>query len=767
MTEPHHRLNLNEEQLQAVTSLKGPLLILAGAGSGKTRVLTRRIAELLYQGVSAKNILAVTFTNKAASEMKERVIELVGEPGDSVWISTFHSTCGRILRKDIEPLGYTRRFSIYDDDDQARIVRQIVRESGMDPKNNPPSKFLNRIDRYKNKHLSIEDVIAQRRSHINDPFLRIWRQYEESLRAADAIDFNDLIGLVVTLFQKHPEVLEQWRERFQYILVDEYQDTNHVQYQLLSMLSATHRNLAVVGDDDQSIYGFRGADIANILGFERDYPEATVIRMERNYRSSNNILALANAVVKVNSERIEKQLWTDADAGPLVNFMEASNPDTEANMVAQGILQLRRQGYAYKDIAIIYRTNATTRVFERAMREYEIPYVPVGGRKFYEHREVRDILSYLRLLVNPSDDAALLRIINVPARGIGVKTVATLREEALNRGEPLLKTARALAAGSTRRAKALARFIHLIDHLAHSARLTHPASLVGMVLQESRYLAELEELAGANQEDSSSRVFDKEKMDARRRITNLQVLIREAQSLEDDGTLSPIDLLQYWLDRMCLAGNDDKIPEEGKVALMTVHNSKGLEYPVVFVTQMIEGLFPHARSVDTKAGIEEERRLAYVAFTRARECLIITWSGQSFFWTHGTAMGRRPAVPSRFLFGIPPEVCIGNLPIQKTTADDRKELSKKARSEALNRFINHHASMSTQPSMPEDSYTLIDLEDPEQLRPGVRILHPQKGLGEIRGIRGNGEHLRVLVSFGDRSPTLLSLRSESIQIIVE
>ena len=523
MTEPHHRQHLNEEQYEAVTTIKGPLLILAGAGSGKTRVLTRRIAELLHRGILPGQILAVTFTNKAASEMKERVAELVGDSGSKVWVSTFHSTCARILRNDIEYLGYTRRFSIYDDDDQNRIIRQIIKDSGLDPKENPPSKFLRRIDTYKNKLLTIDDVIEQRRAHIHDPFLRIWRNYEAALKAADAIDFNDLIGMVVRLYEEHPEVLDKWREKFQYILVDEYQDTNRAQYRLLEMLAASHRNLAVVGDDDQSIYGFRGADISNILGFERDYPEAKIIRMERNYRSSNNILALANAVVAANSERIEKRLWTDAASGSLVNFMEAPDPDTEANMVAKGILQLVSQGFEYKDIAIIYRTNATTRIFERAMREYNIPYVPVGGRKFYEHREIRDVLAFIRLLVNPSDDAAFLRIINVPTRGIGVKTVAKIREDAGTRGESLFKTARSMSAGSSRIAKALDGFVRMMDQLAISARTLHPAQLVGLVLQETGYLQELQEVAEVHSEKKGG--FDKERSDARRRISNLQMLL--------------------------------------------------------------------------------------------------------------------------------------------------------------------------------------------------------------------------------------------------
>jgi DNA helicase-2/ATP-dependent DNA helicase PcrA len=355
MALPPHLTYLNPEQYQAVTTLHGPLLILAGAGSGKTRVLTRRVAHLLHEGVSPQEILAVTFTRKAASEMKERVAELVGEVGKKVWVSTFHATCGRILRTDIEPLGWTRNFSVYDDDDQLRMIKAVITDLGYDPKRVSPSNIVSRIDWYKNRLKSVDDLVNEHRAHEMEALIKVWRGYEEALRTSDALDFNDLIGRTVQLLKEHPHILEKWRERFRFVMVDEYQDTNRSQYVLLNMLASRHRNLAVVGDDDQSIYGFRGADISNILGFENDYPDALTVRLEQNYRSSANILAVANSVVSKNEGRIDKKLWTDEKSGAKVQFMVSDTPRNEAARIGVQISDLRRNGYTYSDIAIIYR----------------------------------------------------------------------------------------------------------------------------------------------------------------------------------------------------------------------------------------------------------------------------------------------------------------------------------------------------------------------------------------------------------------------------
>ena len=593
---PEHRQGLNPEQYRAVTHTDGPLLILAGAGSGKTRVLTRRIAELLHKGVDPKSILAVTFTNKAAAEMKERVEELVGEVGRKVWVSTFHSSCCRILRQDIEVMGYTNRFSIYDDDDQKRMIRGILDEMKLDPKLNPPKSFLSQIDFHKNRGRGPDDVLREHRGHDVQTFLKVWRRYEEALKASDALDFNDLIGKVVTLYNEHPEVRESWQHRFDYVLVDEYQDTNRLQYSLLRILAEPQRNLAVVGDDDQSIYGFRGADITNILSFESDFPEAEVIRLERNYRSTPNILSVSNALVAKNKGRMEKRLWTEGDPGAPVRMVRRMNARDEAEWVGDAVQLMHRRGMAWEDIAVIYRTNATSRVFEQAMQRRRIPYRIVGGRKFYERREVRDILCYLRQLTNPADDAAFLRVCNVPTRGIGAKSLADLRSEAATRGEPLLTVARGMTSGSARARKSLGEYAALIDSLTAWAHEAEPGELVARVIKDSGYLAMLE--AEKTRESEG-------------RLQNLNQLCRDASEYEHvDPHANDFERLAGWLDSIALTGADEQIPDGGLLTLMTVHNSKGLEYPVVFVVHMMEEQFPHARSLDEEGGVEEERRLA-------------------------------------------------------------------------------------------------------------------------------------------------------------
>lgn len=709
---PPHLERLNPEQHLAVTSLNGPLLILAGAGSGKTRVLTRRIAHLLHSDVDPEAILAVTFTNKAASEMRERVAELVGPRGEKVWVSTFHSTCGRILRQDIEALGFTKRFSIYDDDDQLRIVRQLIADRGWDPKQFPPSRFLSRIDHYKNQLLTPQEVLAQRRSHGNDPTLQLWAEYEENLQAADAIDFNDLIGLVVRLFTEHPDVLARWQDKFQYVLVDEYQDTNHAQYRVLSLLVQHHHNLCCVGDDDQSIYGFRGADIRNILDFQQDYPEANVVRMEQNYRCSKNILAVANAVVAKNTGRIDKALWTEATPGPLVNVLVARSPHREAQLVSEAIRQLRGQGFGYEDMVILYRSNRTARTFERALGRAAIPYEVIGGRAYYERREVRDLIAYLRLVVNPADDAAFMRVCNVPARGVGTQTLSALREEASVRGEPLLSTARAMAQGKTRQAKALASFVTLIDGLSSLARDMAAAPLVRELLDRSGY---------------SQMLADEDTAEARERLRNVEELVTRAGTAAIQDAVNPLDQLQAWLDTVALTATaDEDEVTEGKVTLMTVHTSKGLEFPVVFVVHMMEGTFPHQRSLEDRS-VEEERRLAYVAFTRAQQRLVITRSER--LPSHGDRDGQE-AVTSRFLYGLPKANTAGELPddriaAEAPTADDRHAARD-------GRFARLKRGHRPQVVPADEEVVTVDVYSVDQLVPGARVLHPEYGVGRIR-----------------------------------
>ena len=749
-----HLIRLNPQQYEAVTTVDGPLLILAGAGSGKTRVLTRRIAHLLHLGVEPKNIFAVTFTNKAAAEMKERVVELVGEIGRKVWCSTFHSSCCRILRMEAETLGYTRTFAIYDDDDQHRLIKAIISDFGYDPKVVTPRWILGRIDHYKNRMISVDDLVKQRRAHGHDPVIRIWRDYESALRASDALDFNDLIGKTVTLLAEYPDTLQRYREQFKYIMVDEYQDTNNAQYRLLKMLAKEHQNLAAVGDDDQSIYGFRGADISNILNFREDFPAAKIIRMEQNYRSTANILQLANAVVEKNTGRIEKKLWTDTPGGPKVSFFTYASPKDEAKGVAELVKSLKVRGASFDDFAVIYRTNATSQPFEAAFRAASIPHKVVGGRKFYTRREIRDVLGFLRLITNPADDAAFLRVVNVPPRGIGTTSVSKLREESASRGDPLLKTARSIARGQSRMARALAGFVAMMDAFTSAAMRDAPAALLGRVYDRTGYVTMLEE------EDSS---------DARNRLMHLAQLHRDAAGfVPETPARSTSELLQLWLDRIALAGSDEELPDDGEVTLMTVHNSKGLEYPIVFVVHMTEGQFPHTRATEEEGGVDEERRLAYVAFTRAQQRLVVTRSRAKVNMGERARGTLSPVAPSRFLYGIPLEICDGDPPAPESDADDT-ELEEVVRTK-LSAFRRHRvaAPVPLQPvgdALPEHC-TTREIESIEQLQPGVRLHHPRLGVGEIVRVSRTVRPPMVVLRFGEVHRTM-SLASAHLELVID
>jgi len=749
MSEPSHLQHLNPEQHQAVITTKGALLILAGAGSGKTRVLTRRIAHMLHTGVEPLNILAVTFTNKAAAEMKGRVAELVGEAASKVWISTFHSTCARILRMDIEALGYTRRFSIFDDDDQRRIMKQIALDCNVDVKHTPVKDLLSRIDHYKNRMMNYDDVVAQRRAHRNDPLIRVWEAYEEALSASDAVDFNDLIGLTVKLFREHPDIRDKWSDRFHYVMVDEYQDTNKGQYQLLQLLAEKHGNLGVVGDDDQSIYGFRGADVENILGFQRDYPDALVIRLEQNYRSSRHILDVANHVVSLNRQRLDKQLWTDAPEGPAVRLMEMSTPKAEAEWVSAACQKLLTMGFSLDDIAIIYRTNAMSRPIEAAFRAKGLDYRVLGGKKFYERREIRDVLAYLRLVINPADDSAFLRVINVPSRKIGPATIKKLRDKAQEDGAPLFETASRHAGLFKNVTSALHDFVELIDNFTLYAREQGPHNIVHEVTQQSGYQTMLELEVERNKETARETMG---------RLENLQVLNNEACAIaysEDAEGVTPFDRLTIWMDQIALSGRSDEVAELGEATLLTVHSSKGLEFPVVFVVQMNEGAFPHKRSLDD--GISEERRLAYVAFTRAMKRLIICRT------TVGPPHGRdfSAALPSRFLYGLPEHATVGDLPtgsVQDTRAVNTLESPGTDALRKMLQWKNMAPAVS-----PAGEYTLTDVESPEQLTYGVRVFHDKFGVGTVTTC--STQHVRI--QFEQAGSRRLALQGLSLQLICD
>ena len=772
---------LNPEQQRAVETLDGPLLILAGAGSGKTRVLTRRIAALLARGTVGAapdapwlrpwNVLAVTFTNKAAEEMRHRVEALVGEAARQVWISTFHSTCVRILRQDIEPLGWRRDFVIYDDDDQLRVIKAVLEELKISPKELAPNAVRGRIDRHKNG-LSAGEVLLK-----SDPFPKLLAKYEARLKAANALDFNDLINKVVELWKAEPAILAKWQARWRFVLVDEYQDTNPAQYDFLKLLAGAERNLAVVGDDDQSIYRFRGADIRNILEFEEDFPGAAVIKLEQNYRSKGNILKAATGVVQNNRARKDKTLRTDADDGEPVQLVVTDDDTAEAEAV---VSRMQHLGRRWGDYAVIYRTNAQSRGVEQALTRARIPYTLVGGRKFYDRMEVKDTLAYLRLLLNPDDDIAFQRIVNVPSRGLGDKAMEALRLEASTHGGNLRAAARRMGGTGGRAGNALAAFTLLMDRLERVAAVATLPELVRTVVDDTGYREWLEG------EDTD---------EARGRLENLEELRHSAAALleepDDDGQLPGPGLasLRHFLDRATLAGQADELPEEGsgQVTLLTAHLAKGLEFPVVFVVGLVEKGFPHARA-ELEEDLEEERRLAYVAFTRARERLFLTAPrrrrGPDGWW--------EDAMVSRFVAEIP-EAALrgredgrGSLPMWRSMYGGG--LGRGAPAAAPQRGAPARPAWSpprppgTAPAFAAPSSPRIQTPPPAPARaPGMRtltpesldlfvagaeVLHPMLGTGTIHKREGTPSNPRLTIHFDRHGLRSVYAVTASLELVI-
>ncbi len=625
------KTHLNPAQREAVCHTEGPLLILAGAGSGKTRVLVYRIAYLLSRGVPPENLLAVTFTNKAAQEMRERVGGLVGSLAQAIWISTFHSACARILRQEGTVLGLAGNFVVFDAQDQLIVVKECLRDLNLSEKNFNPQAIRAALSSAKNKLIAPEEYEQTAADFWAQTVARVYPVYQKKLRANAAVDFDDLIMLTVQLFREHPAVLEKYQKRFRYIMIDEYQDTNHAQYVLVKQLAAAHRNICVVGDDDQSIYSFRSADIRNILDFERDYPEVKIIKLEQNYRSTRKILQAANEVVKNNHYRKAKTLWTENEEGTPVTIMKAADERDEAVQVIEEIENLvRREGYSYGDCALLYRINAQSRSFEEVLGRKGVPYKVVGGLRFYDRREIRDILAYLRLLYNPQDRVSLRRAINTPRRGIGESTVerfiAFLDENNYSLLEGLAR--RKEIPGLTGRAvNALAGFDRLFRHLYAYRDTIAVSRLTKMILEETGYLRELQA---------------EKTVEAQSRLENLDeflALTAEFEMNSDDKSLGA------FLEKVALVTEVDNYDQEmNGVTLMTVHSAKGLEFPVVFMVGMEEGIFPHSRSLMEPAEVEEERRLCYVGMTRAQKRLYM-----SYAVTRTIYGGRQMVHPSRFL----------------------------------------------------------------------------------------------------------------------
>ncbi|MER7725393.1 DNA helicase PcrA [Streptomyces sp. NPDC096323] len=743
---------LNTEQRAAVVHAGSPLLIVAGAGSGKTRVLTHRIAHLLAErGVHPGQILAITFTNKAAGEMKERVEQLVGPRANAMWVMTFHSACVRILRRESKRLGFTSSFSIYDAADSKRLMALVCRDLDLDPKRFPPKSFTAKVSNLKNELIDEETFAGQATDGFEKTLAQAYALYQSRLREANALDFDDIIMTTVHLLQAFPDVAEHYRRRFRHVLVDEYQDTNHAQYTLVRELVGpagpenAPAELCVVGDADQSIYAFRGATIRNILQFEEDYPDATTIMLEQNYRSTQTILSAANAVIERNESRRPKNLWTNAGSGARITGYVADTEHDEAQFVADEIDRLTDAGDAKAgDVAVFYRTNAQSRVFEEIFIRVGLPYKVVGGVRFYERKEVRDVLAYLRVLSNPEDTVPLRRILNVPKRGIGDRAEAMI--DALSMREKIsfpqaLRRVDEAYGMAARSANAVKRFNTLMEELRTIVESgAGPAVVVEAVMERTGYLAELQ--ASTDPQDET-------------RIENLQELASvalefEQERAEDEGA----GTLAEFLEKVALVADADQIPDEdedgsGVVTLMTLHTAKGLEFPVVFLTGMEDGVFPHMRALGQVKELEEERRLAYVGITRARERLYLTRAAMRSAWG-------QPAYnpPSRFLEEIP---------------DQHLEWKRKgpmAAAAGPTSGITSSLSASRARSGPSGFATRRTSDKPTiTLVAGDRVTHDQFGLGTVTAVEGIGDQAKATVDFGDERPKKLLLRYAPVEKI--
>ena len=716
---------LNKEQRQAVETLDGPLLILAGAGSGKTRALTYRIANLVDHGVSPWNILALTFTNKAAREMRERTEALLGGSVKDMWVATFHSCCTRILRSDIDKLGRDRNFVIYDDDDQTSLIAAIMKRLGVNDKDITKRQIKEHISEAKNKSTEPEKFLMDN-PYLDESVLKVFREYQRSLKEYNALDFDDLLGKTLELFQSCPEVLQKYRSKFRYILVDEYQDTNVMQYHIVELLAREHGNICVVGDDDQSIYGWRGADIRNILDFEKDFPGAKVIRLEQNYRSTSNILDAANAVIENNQGRKSKKLWTDNGRGDRIETFTADSERDEAHFVCRKIMEGVRNGMNYGDFAVLYRMNAQSRIPETTMVNYGIPNKVYGGQRFYERKEIKDIMAYLRLIYNPFDDIALKRIINVPKRSIGDASIAELARVAEQEGKSMLVAALTSENIDPRAMKKIKPFADTMGEFIALSR-TMPLSEFtwGMIsaLEYETYL---------KAEDKRGEVES--------RMDNLRELIGNIKEIEKDLSEGE-DALRAFLENVSLVSDIDSMNDgNGAVALMTLHSAKGLEFPVVFMIGMEENIFPtsRARNDMSNHAMEEERRLCYVGMTRAKQKLYLINARQRNIF--GNESYNRK---SRFVEEIPAELTVSDNPVKQPDAREQAEHTRGQRKNFHRYAMDTHAlgdgTRDVRPAATPVSKTFEKYQ---------KVQHDKFGVGTVMEISGSGSSMLVSIDFG-------------------
>ncbi|GGH83019.1 DNA helicase-2/ATP-dependent DNA helicase PcrA [Pullulanibacillus pueri] len=723
---------LNPEQKKAVQHTHGPLLLMAGAGSGKTRVLTHRIAYLLIEKeVAPWNVLAITFTNKAAKEMKERLVGLTGPLAEDLWVSTFHSMCVRILRRDADRIGINRNFSILDGTDQVSVIKQILKEKNIDPKKFNPRGILGTISSAKNELKTADDYAKIAKGAYEEIVRDVYMEYEKRLLKNHSLDFDDLIMTTIHLFKRVPEALTYYQRKFQYIHVDEYQDTNHAQYTLVKLLAERFRNLCVVGDSDQSIYRWRGADIQNILSFEKDYPDTEVILLEQNYRSTKKILQAANRVIANNYSRRPKNLWTDNMEGNPIYYYRADNEHDEGRFIAGKIAELSREGFKYSEMAVLYRTNAQSRVVEEMLVKSNIPYRMVGGIKFYERKEIKDLLGYLRLVANPDDDISFARVVNVPKRGIGASSLDKLADYALQQDISLIQAIQEIeqTAVPKRAAKSLVEFADQILNWSQMQEYLSVTELVEDVLDKSGYRKALK---------------DEKTLESQSRLENLDEFLSVTQDFEknnEDKSLIAF-LSELALDSDMGMEEEDKHQGPG-VTLMTLHAAKGLEFPIVFLAGMEEGVFPHSRSLMEEEEMEEERRLAYVGITRAEKQLYLTNAQMR------TLFGRMNANPeSRFIAEIPEEL------IEREEQERSMGWGAGSASRSRTPFGQARTAMGSNstPTAPVQKRPMTakkNVNAESDWSVGDRVSHKKWGEGTVVSIKGEGDSMELDIAFAN------------------
>lgn len=713
--------NMNKEQSEAVRTTEGPLLIMAGAGSGKTRVLTHRIAYLLDEkDVSPYNILAITFTNKAAKEMKERVQALVGEEAEVIWMSTFHSMCVRILRRDADRIGIERNFTIIDPTDQKSVIKDVLKRENIDPKKYEPKIFIGEISKLKNDLLTPAKAEAEADDFYSRMVATVYKGYQQQLVRNQALDFDDLIMTTIRLFERVPDVLDFYQNKFQYIHVDEYQDTNTAQYTLVNMLAQKFKNLCVVGDSDQSIYGWRGANIHNILSFEKDYPNARTIFLEQNYRSTKTILQAANEVIRHNTERKPKGLWTANQQGEKIHYYEAMSERDETEYVVREIFKQQKKGKRYKDMAVLYRTNAQSRVLEETFLKSTIPYVMVGGQKFYDRKEIKDLLSYLRLIANSADDISLQRVINVPKRGIGPSSVEKIATYAADHELTMFDAlAEVDFIGLSKKVtQAAAEFYQLMSNLMQEQEFLEVSEIVDEVLEKSGYREMLKR---------------EQSIESRSRLENIDEFMSVPVDYEKNTPLEEQSLINFLTDLSLVADVDEANLEDG-VTLMTMHSAKGLEFPIVFIIGMEESIFPHIRAIQSENDheMEEERRISYVAITRAEEELYLSHA------TSRTLFGRPQSnARSRFLNEIPEELL--DLPERQhatTIGSKKRQPAKRGFSQ---RTVKSAASSSTASNW----------------KVGDKVMHKSWGEGMVSNVNDKNGSIELDIIFKSEGPKRL------------